>query len=133
MLTQNIYLITLFIIIGSFSILLIADLVDYLVSKESRLQKRDLLRKIVSIRLHRMLKKSGMDIFKYIQQTPRCDIEKAISCCERCTRKWQCNEILNKAVVNDIDLYFCPVKRDTAQLWTPGILLRYLTHPEESR
>ena len=133
MLIQNIYLFTLYVIICSCSILLIADLVDYLVSKESRLQKRDLLRKIASVNLHRMLKETGKDFFRYVQQTPRTDIERAISCCDRCTRKRQCNQILNKAVINDNDLDFCPINRDVTQLWTPGRLFRDLTHLETSR
>ena len=133
MLIQNIYFFTLYVIICSCSILLIADLVGYLVSKESRLQKRDLLRRIASVNLHRMLKKSGKDFFTYVQQTPRADVERAISCCDRCNRKRQCNQILNKAVINDNDLDFCPIKRDVTQLWTPGTLLRDFTHLETSR
>ncbi len=73
-----------------------------------RLKRKELIRKVEHLRLHRMMKALGVGLGSYFYRVPLKEIEKNIAGCESCSSTDLCDEKLKIPELNPGDVEFCP-------------------------
>jgi uncharacterized protein DUF6455 len=85
---------------------------NFLLGKSFRL---GYLENITNLRFGQMIKKHGLNTNQFIHRTPITDIEKQLNNCHSCSKTSECDRVLQKTVVKESELTFCPNHTALAQ------------------